>query len=382
VPPFRPFRGVRYDPDRVDLAAVTAPPYDVIDARGRAELAAKDPCNVVTIDVPAPEPDAYEEARTCLERWLADGILRRDDPSFYVYRMSYDDSTGRARHTTGVFGSLELSRPGEGAILPHEHTTPKAKSDRLSLLRATRANLSAVWALSPSAGLTDLLGSDPANTQHWTNDGVRHSLWTVTDPARQEAIAAAIAAQPVVVADGHHRYETSLTYRDEQRERPGDETPGAESVLAYVVELLADELDVQPIHRLISGLPDGFDVTAALEPFFAIEKQSGGIELVTKAGSTWLTPRPEAMSGVRDLDSSRLDVARAALPDHEVVYQHDPDEVRARVASGEAQAGFLLRPATVDQIVDIAHGGERMPPKTTFFSPKPRTGVVFRLLDE
>ncbi len=382
MPPFAPFRGVRYDPARVDLARVTAPPYDVIDEVGRATLAGEHPCNVVTIDLPDPTPEAYEQARRCLETWMADGTLRRDDPSLYVYRMSYSSPSGTRRHTTGVFGALELSRPDEGRILPHEHTTPKAKSDRLNLIRATRANLSAVWALSPATGLTDLLVSDPATALTWSNDGVDHALWTIEDPDRLAAITAAIGAEPVVIADGHHRYETSLTYRDEQRADPRSLAPGAESILAYVVELVSDELDVRPIHRVITGLPDGFDVVAAMDPFFSTSDEPRGIELVTKDGSRWLTPRPDKMAGVRDLDSSRLDLAREALPVHEVTYQHDATEVRAAVASGQAQAGFLLRPATVDQIVDIAHGGERMPPKTTFFSPKPRTGVVFRLLDE
>jgi uncharacterized protein (DUF1015 family) len=401
VPRFQPFRGVRYDPLRVDLGQVTAPPYDVIDDAGRRDLAARHAHNVVALDLPQDSQvgaeDRYQHAAHLLDTWLGDGVLRRDPPSFYVYRMDHPGPDG-PRHTTGVLGALALSRPGEGGILPHEHTTPKAKSDRLSLLRATRANLSAVWGLSPAPGLSDLLDLDQAPAAAWTNDGVGHTLWLVDDPDRCEAIAAAVGEHPVVIADGHHRYETSLAYRDEQRAEGDRDTPGAESVLAYVVELADDELDVQPIHRLVRALPADLDLTVALQDFFEVAEleetadtspdlatrlaRAGAIGLVTPAAVWALTPRPERFAGVRDLDTSRLDVALASLPDHDLVFQHGVDHILDQVRSGQAQAGFLLRPATVAQIVEIAHGGERMPPKTTFFAPKPRTGVVLRLLDE
>ncbi len=399
MPRFEPFRGVRYDPRRVDLARVTAPPYDVIDRDARRELAQRDPCNAVCVDVPEPGDDSYTRSRRQLDVWMADGTLRRDGPSFYVYRMTHDGPDGSPRHTTGVFGALELSRPGEGGILPHEHTTPKAKSDRLSLLRATRANLSAVWGLSPAPGLTRLLTLEAEPTVAWNDAGILHEVWQVDDPVRISAIAEAVAAHPVVIADGHHRYETSLTYRDEQRETTDAAAPGAEAVLTYIVELVDDELEVLPIHRLVAGLPDGLTdagaLVDALGPWFVatgtgpvdegIEAgmaERGALVLVTSAGSWFLEPRPEHEPTGQGLDSSRLDRALDALGIHEVVFQHGVDEVLDAVSSGRAEAGFLLRPATVAQIVEIAHGGERMPPKTTFFSPKPRTGVVFRLLDE
>jgi len=401
---------VRYDVERVDLADVTVPPYDVIDADARRALAARHPASAVVIDLPVGARDAttaagaasdddavYLEANATLQRWLAEGVLQREDvPAFYIYRMSFTDPDGHPRHTTGVFGALELSRPPEGHILPHEFTTPKAKSDRLNLTRATHANLSAVWGLSATPGLTALLEVDDAPVATWSDEaGVEHTLWVVVDPDRLAAISALADASPVVIADGHHRYETALTYRDEQRASGDPSTPGAEAVLLYLVELADDELTVLPIHRLISGLPAEVDLVAALEPFFEISPAgaigpdiaarmdaAGALTLVLPDAAWFLVPRPEAMVGGRDLDTSRLDVALAALPAHDLVFQHGVDHVVDRVAAGEAQAGVLLRPATVAQIIDIAHGGERMPPKTTFFHPKPRTGVVFRLLDE
>src|SRR5690606_10910954 len=225
------------------------------------------------------------------------------------------------------------------------------------------------------------------------DDGVRHTVWRVDDPATCAAISAAVGEHPIVVADGHHRYETSLAYRREREEADGTAGP-AEATMAYVVELVEDELTVHAIHRLLRGLPDDVDVLAALEPWFepvgpppadqpvtAAMAAEGCLVLVRPQGEVLLRPRPEALADARDLDSSRLDVALAALPPHELTYQHGVANVRAAVAGGAAQAGVLLRPATVAQIEATAHGGERMPPKTTFFSPKPRTGLVFRALD-
>jgi uncharacterized protein (DUF1015 family) len=401
VPRFEPFQGLRYNLERVEPADVTAPPYDVIDIDERAALAARHPHNVVQIDLPLPSTeggDPYEAAARRLDSWKHDRVLVRDpEPSFYVYRMDHTDERGQHHHTTGVVGSLTLRPPGEVAegeqpILPHEHTTPKAKTDRLDLTRATRANLSAVWGLSPASGLSDLLDTGHPPLAAWTDDdGTGHALWQLTDPARLAAITSSVSGAPVVIADGHHRYETALNY---QRERRADDGPGPwDATMVYVVELAEHELTVQPIHRLVTGLPGGFDLVDALRPFFDVSPagpvdptivdrmaDQGVLALLTLRGAWTLRPRDDALAGARDLDSSRLDVALAALPPHELTFQHGVDQVVAHVEKGDAQAAVLLRPATVAQIVDIAHGGERMPPKTTFFAPKPRTGIVFREL--
>lgn len=392
MPRFEPFEGVRYNLDRVAIADATAPPYDVIDDEERAALAARNPFNIVLVDLPrSAGRDPYLEAASTLDRWRADSVLVDDaQPTFSIYRMDFTDELGNRRHTTGVIGALELSAPGEGGILPHEHTTPKAKSDRLQLLQATGVQLSPIWGLSPASGLSELLDLGRPPTASWSDDqGVTHSVWLDDDETHQREISALVASEPIVIADGHHRYETSLAYRDEQRVEHG---PGPyDLVMTYVVELAEDQLTVLPIHRRLSGLPPSFDLVSALAPFFEltsvdgvdpgiIERMQtvGSLALVTNAGAWLLRPKADALESARDLDSSRLDVALASLPPHEVVYQHGVDNVVARVEKGEADAGVLLRPATVAQIVDIAHGGERMPPKTTFFHPKPRTGVVLR----
>jgi uncharacterized protein (DUF1015 family) len=391
VPQFEPFPGTRYAAD-LDLAAVTSPPYDVIDAAEREALAASHPANAVHVDCPVGDlgsgregvtgqgTDPYAEAARTFDRWRADGTLVTDaQPTFTIYRMSFVDEAGVERSTTGALGALTLERPGEGGILPHERTTPKAKSDRLDLLRATKANLSAIWGLSLAGGLSKLLRPSGDPVADLTDpDGVRHQAWVLDDPAACEAITAAVATAPVVIADGHHRFETSLAYRDEA---PAD-APGAVATLAFVVELVEEQLTVQPIHRLLDGFPEGFDVAGALAEAYEVTPAPslapGQLGLVTRDATYALAPRTDDGT----LDTVRLDEALAGLPEHTLAYQHGVANVLAAVADGRAQAGVLLRPVTVDQIAAVADAAERMPPKTTFFAPKPRTGIVFRSLTD
>ena len=398
MPRFEPFSAIRYSADVVDIQRVVAPPYDVISPARREHLAASDPHNVVHIDLPldADGPSRYLAAGRTFRQWQNDGVLRTDpEPAYYVYRMDLEHHSGNAIRSIGVLGSLELSRPDEGHILPHEHTTPKAKSDRLDLLRATHANLSAIWGLSPAAGLTDLLAT-PEPLATWTgSDGTRHQLGRITDPDRVAAIGAAIAREPIVIADGHHRFETSLVYRDEQRAASEHGSAGAaEFTLAFVVELVESELTVLPIHRLIDEMAESVDIASVLSASFTLERidldqrtvaermdASGALCLVLADAAYLAIPRPGAMAAVRDLDSSRLDAALSGLGPHRLRFQHGVDNVVDAVHGRDAQAGVLLRPVRVPQIAEIARGGERMPPKSTYFHPKPSTGALFRSLE-
>ncbi len=397
MPEFKPFRGIRYDTSTDSIADLTAPPYDVIDARGRAALARRHPHNIVLIDLPdeADGPGRYDRAAGTLDRWLDEGILRRDeDPGFYVYRMDYTDAAGAPAHTVGVLGALTLSRPDEGEILPHEHTTPKAKTDRLDLLRATRVNLSAIWGLSLSDGLADLCRIDTPADESWTDDdGVTHSLWYVTDAERCARIATSVGGTPIVIADGHHRFETSLAYRDE-RIAADDDPDGARAAMIYIVELAEDELEVRPIHRLVTGV-DADTFVGRLGDLFTFSDagtvdagigrsmlDAGTLTVVRPDGTgIFAAPRPGVFDDLDDLDSSRLAHALESLDGVEVRYQHGVAEILDALARDEADCGVLLRPATVAQIRANAHEGRRMPPKTTFFHPKPRTGQVLRPTD-
>lgn len=394
MPGLHPFTGTRYGAGPANLDALIAPPYDVMTPAERAGLVARSEHNAARLEVPEEEDgrDRYEVAASLWQRWQDEGVLQADEePSFYVYRMGFHDDQGRPRQTTGVLGALELSPPGQG-VLPHEHTTAKDKTDRLALLRACRANLSPIWVLSPASGLSGLLEPPGPPVSRATDDqGVHHRLWRTSQPGVLSAIADAVGSAPVVVADGHHRYETALAYQEERRAATGGAAGAYDSVLAYVVELREEQLTVRPIHRLLSGLGPGFDTVSALSAHFdatpvhadaglpARMTESGSLAVVTAAGAWLLRPRPETVAAAaHPVDSSLLDVALASLPAHDLVYQHGLETALQAVGSGTAEAAVLLRPATVGQIADVARGGARMPPKTTFFEPKLRTGMVFR----
>ena len=399
MPRFEPFPGVRYDGERFPLDDVVAPPYDVIDEDERRRLEARSPYNVVGVDLSRDEAgaDRYETARCRFDEWLRTGVLLSDPgPAFYVYRMGFRDEAGQPRQTTGVIGALELAPPGEAGVLPHERTMGKPKHDRLNLMRACRANLSPIWGLSLADGLTELCeAAGPPIARCTDDDGVHHRLWRLEQPGVVEAIGRTVASAPVVIADGHHRYETALAYRDERRAVTGGVPGDYDLVLAYLVELAADQVSVGPIHRLMRGLPEGFDPVAALASEFQIGDggppgpdlperlaESDGFALVVPGRAWWVRPRTngQGTGPSEEPDAALLDEALAAWPTHETDYPHRAADVVAAVGAGQAQVGLLLRAATVDQIARTARAGRRMPEKTTFFRPKLRTGLVFRRL--
>ncbi len=403
VPRFEAFAGHRYDEEIAPLAEVIAPPYDVVDEIERQMLAARSPYNAIQVELPVPDEehglDRYQHAAALLSEWERAGAIRRDDaPTLYVYKMRFVDEFGIERATNGVIGALQIDVAGGSQILPHEQTMPKPKGDRLDLLRACRANLSPIWGLSLSDGLARACiaatNGVPAPMSATDDDGVSHDLWPVTDAAALSSIIALVGATPVVVADGHHRYETARFFQEEVRAENGNQDGTHDQVMALVVELSEDELFVQAIHRLVAELDESVDLLAELAGFFEISDgptdpaqlsrsmiERGALGLIFDNQTYLLKPLPIVEDRAQAaLDSSRLDVALAALPKHELTYQHGITQVLAAVQEGRAQAGFLLRPATIAQIAETAHSGKRMPPKTTFFTPKPRTGMVFRSL--
>jgi uncharacterized protein (DUF1015 family) len=340
VPRFEAFQGLRYRPEVAPLAQVIAPPYDVISATERAHLAARHRANAVLVELPEADlsggRDRYTVASDLFTRWQAKGILVGDPGrSLYPYRMT--DPSGRA--TTGVIGALGLADPGqESDILPHEQTLPKPKSDRLDLLRATRANLSPIWGLSMAAGVTatfDPTDDDPV-ADVYDDDGVRHQLWVLNDADTVAAVGAAVATAPVVLADGHHRYETARAYQAERRQANGGVAGPYDLVMALVVELSEDQLTVGAIHRTISGLPEDFDLVGALAPWFEVVRAGAADDrtLGALAGSSSLTlvvggqaylllalPEVQEQEG-NDLDSQLIAAVLAALPPHEVTHRH------------------------------------------------------------
>ena len=392
MPRFEPFQALRYRRN-IELHDVCSPPYDVLSDADRLALATRHEDNIVHIDMPVSAAgNAYEHAASILNQWISDGVLVRDEtPSFTLYRMRFTDSTGKPRNVVGVIGALEVVDEGAGGVLPHERTTPKAKTDRLELTRATDANLSPVWGLSLAEGLSALLTEPAELLGEITDDlGVVHSVERVTDTNRITQISAAITAHPVVIADGHHRYAISRTYRDETRERTNSKSTGAELTMTYINELIDEQLSVAAIHRLYEGITYK-QLAAALSPFFTINdadsvgpttlsqmNERGSLCLVAKTGRThWLTPIAERFTGVRNLDSAYLEHALSSVQ-HEVRYQHGVTEVQHELQTSDATAAILIRPVSVTEIQRTANEGLLMPPKSTFFSPKLRTGFVLR----
>jgi uncharacterized protein (DUF1015 family) len=396
MPRFEPFCGLRYEPS-LDLGRLIAPPYDIVGPDERAELAQRHRANAIRIELPEPDRslglDPYRNAARLLSDWRSEGLLIQDPgPSLYRYRMT---PPGGRRPTAGVIGALGIEPPGD-EVLPHEQTMAKDETDRLELIRATSANLSPIWGLSLTDGLAALCEPDGAPTESATDDaGVLHEMWVVDDAADIEALCLAVSANPVVLADGHHRYSVARRYRDEQRaSRDGIAGP-YDLVMSLVVELEEGGLDVGPIHRALVGVPPRdkllqgvsvwFEVVDAGPPDPAVVSavaSSNAFAMVARDNLWLLTPRPEAYEEAgSDLDSSMVALMTGAMPDVSVRYLHDWREAVDVVDHGDAEIAVLVRPVTVNQIRQWARDRRLMPPKSTFFYPKPRTGMVFRSLE-
>jgi uncharacterized protein (DUF1015 family) len=390
VPRFEPFAAIRYATN--DLASVIAPPYDVLSDAEVDAFEAKSIYNVVRIDVPRGGEDRYEVAAKTMNAWLDEGVLVTDrEPSFTIYRMRFTDSAGVRRDIAGVLGALEVVDLEAGGVLPHERTTAQASTDRLDLTRATAANLSPVWGLSLSTGLTELLAEPGEALGAVTEEGVEHLVERVTDPERIAAIRDRLATDDVLIADGHHRYGVSRNYRDEVREATGHMDTPAELTLAFVNELIEEQLSVEAIHRLYANI-DVTDLKRALARSFefiptdrpsaetlAAMATEGFLVLFTRDGCWRLEARPGRFDGVRALDGGWLETALADIP-LTVTYQHGLDETLSEVESGRATAAVLIRPVSVAEIERTAREGLLMPPKSTFFTPKLKTGFVIRPL--
>ena len=392
MPEFLPFRALRYAAD--DLAPLVAPPYDVLSDADVDALQAQSDHNITRIDVPRGGASRYREAADLLQEWRRAGVVVADEtPSYTLYRMRFTDASGTARDIAGVMGGLEITDEGAGGVLPHERTTPKASTDRLDLTQATRANLSPVWGLSLASGLTALLAEPGEPLGAIAEDGVEHVVERVTDPDRIAAIQRVLAADDVLIADGHHRYSVSRTYRDDVRAATGNHHTPAEQTLAFVNELVADQLSVDAIHRLYADIEPA-ELTAALARSFTMTElgrptadtlasmQAEGFVVLVAADAAWrLDPQPGRFDGVRALDGAWLETALADVA-VTVTYQHGLSAALAEVDAGRATAAVLIRPVSVGEIERTAREGLLMPPKSTFFTPKLKTGFVIRSLED
>ncbi|MGW4023578.1 DUF1015 domain-containing protein [Streptomyces sp. NPDC005009] len=416
-----PFRGLRYDPDRVgSLAAVTSPPYDVVvRPDGLHHLQSADPHNIVRLILPeAGTPEARNaQAADTLRRWRAEGVLTADPvPCLYVYEQR--DGDGLVQR--GIIGALRVSDPGERLVLPHEEVMPHIVADRADLMRATSANLEPLLltyrgeggdggdgSAAVTASLIERAAEQRPLLATTTEDGFHHRLWSVTDPADLSAIQEELAGHQALIADGHHRW---ATYRRLRAEHP---SPGPwDHGLVLLVDTARYPLRVRAIHRLLHDLPVA-DALAALDGRFRVRRldvplaeamdalgeaaSAGNAFLLAGDGAFHLVDRPDPDLLARTVPAGRpaawrtLDatVLHATLLDHiwrvpdspaHIAYIHD---TAATVEKAERDGGtaVLMHPVHEDVVRDLARQGVTMPRKSTSFGPKPASGLVLRALD-
>ncbi len=412
----RPLTALHYNLAAVpSLADVVAPPYDVIDAARRAELLARSPFNVVEIDLPeAPEGgDPYEHADETLEEWTLQGILTADrGPALWPLTQEYEAPDGSRRTRRGLLCRVRVTDYGPGLVRPHERTQPGPKEDRLRLTRATRHNLSPIFSLHPGDAWRHFEGF--TRTDPWAeltdNEQTTHRIWRVEDPEAHRAVTAELADAELLIADGHHRYETARTYADEIG---GD---GAHRyTLMALVSLEDPGLTVFGYHRLLTNLGDSaaqVALGAAIREQFEFEEVAieeldpagepgigvfgyidshlrQGFRLRLKAPATLERAIPGVSQAYRTLDAAILEtlLLRDALgmsaEDVEakrgIAYTASAENALASLDEG-THAAFLMRPTPVEQVREVAAAGETMPPKSTYFFPKLLTGIVFNPL--
>jgi uncharacterized protein (DUF1015 family) len=412
-----PLKALHYDLEKVgSLADVVAPPYDVIDEEQRAELIGRSEHNVVELDLPQ-DPgggDPYEHSAALLSEWTQEGVLTRDEePQIWALEQDYDAPGGSRLTRRGFLARVRLAPYGEG-IRPHERTQPGPKEDRLKLTRATRHNLSPIFALHPGNAwqhLEPALGGEPWG-EVTDSDNTTHRVWRIGDPTVHEAVAAELEPGELLIADGHHRYETSLAYQQEVG--PGGD---ADYVLMALVSLEDPGLTVFPTHRLIASR-GGDDArqeeigNTVREIFDADQVPAAELDPADTDGVGvfgFIESRYERCFRLRLRDMARLDEALAGHSDayrtldaailEELVlkgivgmttedvaakrgigYTPHIGEVFKKLTAGDYQAGFVLRATPVDQVRAVAAAGETMPPKSTYFFPKLLTGIAFNPL--
>jgi uncharacterized protein (DUF1015 family) len=438
-----PFRALRYSPQVVpDLAAVVTPPYDVISPAARERFLARHPHNFVRLILPPSDPEAaargerYATASRTWAAWRRDGILRRDPaPAVYLYQQTFSLG-GAQRSRRGLLAPVRLHPYADRVIYPHERTFARVKDDRLALMRACPANLEAIlgFAPGPNPAVTEILDrhAETAPVVHVLDeDGVSHRLWVAEAPAEIASLQAALRDRPIVIADGHHRYETALNFRNERRAAlahpPETDHPSPEDhVLMHVVHEDDPGLVILPTHRLIRRpTRSGEAVIAALGAVFRIDRRplsadqplaslrqgladlagrrGGGIACALYAGGSELLILELADPAARQTllaeghapSYANLDVAvlhRALIEkilgmppggptDDSLQYTRDESAALDAVREGAAHLALFLNPPRVEEVRAVAMAGERMPQKSTYFYPKVLSGLVINPLD-
>jgi uncharacterized protein (DUF1015 family) len=440
VAKLRPFVGVRYDPAVVgDLGRVVAPPYDIISPSAQQALYARSPYNAVRLELASAESadsaddGRYARAAATYRDWRKAGVLRADSPAgFYLYEEGFVDGD-RSVTRQSLLAAVQLARWDENVILPHEHTMPGAKADRLKLLTATQAQFSPLLVMYDDPGdvrasLAAVAAAAPLVQFTLVPDAVAaaatsHRLWGITEPALLARLVDAFASVPLYIADGHHRYETALVFRDARRAAGAPVGSAADYALMALVETGDPGLLLRPTHRWLCGLGplDSEAVLARLARTFELtrwpvdDRDATALHRVVQRASAVVPDRlsfvalglapgwcyrltlrpdtdlanelPDVPAAIRDLDTlvlQRLIFERVfglAAPEDEagerIHYTRSPDEALAAYAARTAQVVFLLNPTPIRQVRAAIRSDARMPQKTTYFYPKPVTGMVF-----
>ncbi len=436
-----PFRGIVYNQTKAgNLEALVCPPYDIISPSGQQELYDKSRYNVVRLEFGQDTPqdtdrdNRYTRAATLFNQWLQSGVLLQSDtPAIYVYEMEHIRG-GVIRRLRGFVCRVKIEDFDSGVVLPHENTLSGPKADRLNLLRTCRANFSHIYSLysDPEARISSILAkiTRPAGTEVSNGDGALHRLWTMTDKADIDAISREMADKSFFIADGHHRYETALNFRNEQRKAAGTFS-GNESynfVTMYLARLEDPGLTILPAHRALFNLPafnerkfeddlnrffnmERFDFDERSEPAYrskVIDKMAAqaeeshvfGMRLKGHNSYYLLTLRnetdmdrliPDKSPAYRKLDVSILHhlvidkLLGVKMETHKlgtnIDYLKEASEAVKRVQEGSADVIFFMNPTKVSEVKNVAAAGERMPQKATYFYPKLLTGLVMNKID-
>jgi len=428
-----PFRGLRYNPSKVKLAEVVTQPYDKISPEMQDRYYAASPHNLVRVILGRPQAgdgkseNVYTRAAACVQQWRAQGILTLEtEPSIYSYTQTFQipgDPSGALVERRGFIGLGQVEDYEQKVVFRHEQTLSKPKADRLNLLRATETHFGQIFMLYSDPGLEidgALNQSGPPTTEVCDEYGVLHRLWQVSGSAVIEQVQAKMADKKLIIADGHHRYETALSYRDEIRKARGGTYGGHERVMMTFVNMDTPGLVVLPTHRVVFGLEDFsiFGMVAKLQLNFEVEdlgplsETEGTLERLCRAGTEGTAfvavtshggfllrsrPRIQWDGGVGLSEQQRaLDVVRLhklvlesvlGLSEEDIrdqkhlKYVRDPGEA-INLVPQNANVAFLMNPVRIDQVRDVAFSGEVLPQKSTDFYPKLLSGLVAYALQE